>query len=1155
MLMKKVIFIAALLSASASLHGFAETFEFDGIFYEITGRNPQTCRVTTSQNVETDYRDFVGEAIIPAQVQFRDSLWTVTEIGQAFNFCPGLSAVSIPETVTKIGMAFCRCDSLKEVVLPASVRSLDLGFRFNTNLKRVYILGTEAPSGFETTFWECAPKSTLFVPKGSMTGYKEHLYENSFSQIREADFSQGYDKLTDYDFEFNGFRFNILSESDRTCSLTWTDKPNTSDNPYITNCLTIPLTATFNGKNYTVTQIGNSALYGSDYIFEITIPASIVSIDKNAFGYGNEYKFRPVKTYAMGNVPPHGLYISGSSHSSLFIPKGAKEAYKGWGKFSRTKEVDFTNGTKNLFSCDFIVDSISYNIISEAERTCAATWPDSYNTHYFYKKELTIPATVSHQGTAYTVTSIENESFMNLYISELSIPETVETIGKDAFRNCSFFSEVVIPDKVRELDGTFAGCSNLQSITLGKKMENINGAFADCPAIRQITSRNATPPYLSRENFQNGDIIDPHNIYAEAKVLVPATAVERYRNDGAEFTGEYFGWHLFANIDEDPNQPDNRIELSGMSFILKDDGKAMLTSSATPYDGNLTVPSTITVEGKNYIVDEIDSYTFNGCSQLTSLTIPSTIMEIGRNAFNNCSSLINLTIEDAEAALTFSDNTFTDSHLLKNIDLGRNVNVQFDGFSNLVSVTVGGKVTIVNGFNNCSSLSALTLSEGLKKIDGFSNTNLSAVKFPESIESISGFDNTGINSVEFPASVESISGFNNTLLSSLNLPSKLKSISGFDNCKNLIEIVIPDSVTTVSGFSECPSVKSVHIGKKVKSMEGFRNTPAKEIVIGSSVREMNEGCFLTWNGSGYESPEKVWFLCPEPPEYPMFVQYAVNAEIYIPLGSIEKYRENSFFENCNLIETDLSHMEPFDCKEGDVYVDVTSSPEGTCTITSGDAPCTGDVQIPANVNYEGKSYDVTVIGTNAFADNTGLTGISVPNTVTTVSDGAFSGCTALNKVELGEVVSYIAMSAFTGCTSISEVHSMNSEAPGSQPMGRSVNTLFEPSVYENATLYIPVGSKASYMASPLWNGFKTVVEKEFSSITEIADDTYQISIIGNTVEIKGMPAGTQMHIYSIDGKNIYTANHYDGSCPIFTAPAPGIFIVKIADKSFKLSIR
>lgn len=62
---------------------------------------------------------------------------------------------------------------------------------------------------------------------------------------------------------------------------------------------------------------------------------------------------------------------------------------------------------------------------------------------------------------------------------------------------------------------------------------------------------------------------------------------------------------------------------------------------------------------------------------------------------------------------------------------------------------------------------------------------------------------------------------------------------------------------------------------------------------------------------------------------------------------------------------------------------------GFAEVTSNPNKYTGYVNIPEMVNHEGKEYTVVSIGSNAFSVCSGMTAISIPNSVTRIGSGAF----------------------------------------------------------------------------------------------------------------------------------------------------------------------
>lgn len=86
----------------------------------------------------------------------------------------------------------------------------------------------------------------------------------------------------------------------------------------------------------------------------------------------------------------------------------------------------------------------------------------------------------------------------------------------------------------------------------------------------------------------------------------------------------------------------------------------------------------------------------------------------------------------------------------------------------------------------------------------------------------------------------------------------------------------------------------------------------------------------------------------------------------------------------------------------------------------------GDIIIPESVLYEGQTYRVTDIRYKAFAGNTLLKSISIPNSVTSIGEGAFSGCRGLNSVTISNSVTTIGDNAFRDCISLASLNIPNS---------------------------------------------------------------------------------------------------------------------------------
>ena len=83
-----------------------------------------------------------------------------------------------------------------------------------------------------------------------------------------------------------------------------------------------------------------------------------------------------------------------------------------------------------------------------------------------------------------------------------------------------------------------------------------------------------------------------------------------------------------------------------------------------------------------------------------------------------------------------------------------------------------------------------------------------------------------------------------------------------------------------------------------------------------------------------------------------------------------------------------------------VDLELLSANEVAIAGVDGSESATGTVEIPATLNVGGKPMTVTAIADNAFANQTNLTGVTIPKFVTSIGAGAFAGCTSLQTLTI-----------------------------------------------------------------------------------------------------------------------------------------------------------
>ena len=95
------------------------------------------------------------------------------------------------------------------------------------------------------------------------------------------------------------------------------------------------------------------------------------------------------------------------------------------------------------------------------------------------------------------------------------------------------------------------------------------------------------------------------------------------------------------------------VKIDGIYYNIISEGKtAEVTMNVEDkYSGEVVIPSSITVEGKEYTVTSIRNSAFYECSSLTSVTIPNSVTSIGNYAFYNCSRLTSVTIPNSVTSI------------------------------------------------------------------------------------------------------------------------------------------------------------------------------------------------------------------------------------------------------------------------------------------------------------------------------------------------------------------------------------------------------------------------------------------------------------------------------------------------------------------------
>ena len=182
----------------------------------------------------------------------------------------------------------------------------------------------------------------------------------------------------------------------------------------------------------------------------------------------------------------------------------------------------------------------------------------------------------------------------------------------------------------------------------------------------------------------------------------------------------------------------------------------------------------------------------------------------------------------------------------------------------------------------------------------------------------------------------------------------------------------------------------------------------------------------------------------------------------------------------------------YDFEVGGIYYNITSDTDLTVEITYEKyddyfyiSPYSGNVVISESVTYNGETYQVTSIGRDAFWNCSGLTSITIPESVTSIGDEAFFGCDGLTTITLPESVTSIGDFAFSYCslTSITLPESVTSIGERAFNGCRSLTSITLP---ENSQL-----TSIEYATFEYCSILTTITIPENSQLTSIGDAAFR----------------------------------------------------------------
>ena len=413
--------------------------------------------------------------------------------------------------------------------------------------------------------------------------------------------------------------------------------------------------------------------------------------------------------------------------------------------------------------------------------------------------------------------------------------------------------------------------------------------------------------------------------------------------------------------------------------------------------GKQTEGNTVNIksEYKGKKVTSIGSSAFSGCSGLTSITIPDSVMSIGGHAFDGCPIVI---ATMPTAAISSIPKTKLKTVI---ITAGESIgDSAFSGCYRLTSVTIGNSVTSIGGhaFDGCPIETATIPTTAISSIPKIKLKTV-IITTGESIGS-DAFDGCySLTSVTIPDSVTSIgdSAFMYCYsLTSVTIPNSVTSIgdSAFNGCSSLTSVTIPDNVTSIgdSAFSGCSNLTSITIGNSVTNIgygAFYGCSSLTSVTIPNSVTSIGVRAF---------------YYC-----YRLVEVYNLST-LNIEIGTVNNGHAGYYAID---VYTDINTSSKL-YKEGDYIIH---------TADNGARMLIGYFGTETNITIPDS---VTSIGAYAFSGCSSLTNTTIPNSVTSIGNYAFYNCSSLTSITIPDSVTSIGAYAFSGCSSLTNITIPNS---------------------------------------------------------------------------------------------------------------------------------
>ena len=872
----------------------------------------------------------------------------------AFEFCPNLEYVTIPNSITSIGpRAFVDCSSLKEIKIPNTIKRIE-----------------------ERTFTGCSSLTSITIPNSVDTIEVAAFY--GCSGLKEVIIEDGVNGL--YMYESEDFNNTIWGTFDQSPLETVYLGRNISY-PIPTEVFYREIFSPFSGYNPTLKNvtIGTNVTILPDLLFRnctgltsITIPNSVKVIGWSAFenctGLENITIPNSVTTMIDG-----GNFYGCTGLKSVTIGDGVTDipSYAFYG-CKALEQVKIGSSVRNIGDCSFQNCEALSNVTMGKNATRIGN--NAFN-YCISLPSIVIPNSVAEIG---------NGAFYYCEVlNSVTMGNNVKSIGNDAFRYCRSFNNISIPNSVTAIGSyAFSSCEALTSVTIGNGVTSMGEhAFA--------FNNNLSAVYISdlsawcKIDFYDNEstpLLYAHNLYVNGELLtdlvIPSDVTEIVNHafqgctsitsvtipEGITRVGvAAFEW--CSNLTGELVIPNSVKRIEGWAFSETKLTGIQLGNGLT-YIGQCAFNRCYELAGEGLVIPEgveaIDGDAFNACYNLTGeLVIPNSVKTIGGGAFNGCHGFTSVRM--GSGVQTIGNDAFgwmgwkaKDVYIT---DLSAWCKIDFNG-SNPLN---GGANLHLNG----ELLTDLVIPDDITEIKAYAFHNC------KSINTVDLGNTISIGDYAFY-------GCDN-LIGELVIPNSVTNIgySVFYGCRNLAGVSIGDGVTVVSNaaFYDCRNLSQVTLGKNIETIEMYN---FDRWAVSSVTFNMNT--------------VKDWFR-----EFPEITEVHFGDNVQTITGGA--------FAHCDIdsvhIPAGVTSIEDYAFSWNQHLRKVTVAPENSVYHIDEEHHVMMEIATDkVALAYQGATIPpyATAIGNGAFNGLLGITSLTIPESIESIGEWAFDGCSDLKKV-------------------------------------------------------------------------------------------------------------------------------------------------------------